>query len=182
MLEWWKAALRSEEKIRKEDRDTDSHVDVAKGLEKDYKLERKTDRNQTYYSLTQHFLPLLCISEKSVFLHASLATDKIPAIVQGKCRVQRMSKLFAKHWALTSALQQLIFSFTLIFISIDKVKLINLCQGSFFWLQFDYFISNFPKWLMLKLYVAHTFSEDSEASISVVHLDNINKSTFWTFL
>lgn len=46
---------------------------------------------------------------QKAFLCSSLATDKIPAIVQGKCRVQRMSKLFAKHWALTLALQQFVF-------------------------------------------------------------------------
>lgn len=47
---------------------------------------------------------------QQAFLHSSLPTDNVPAIVQGKCRVQRMSDLFAEQWALTLALQQF-FSF-----------------------------------------------------------------------
>lgn len=60
---------------------------------------------------------------QQAFLHSSLPTDNVP-IVQGKCRVQRMSDLFAEQWALTLALQQF-FHLELIFISIDKLTLIH---------------------------------------------------------
>lgn len=60
------------------------------------------------------------------FLHSSLPTDNVPVIVPGKCRVQRMSELFAEDWASTLALQPFVlFIFGLIFMSIDKVRLIH---------------------------------------------------------
>lgn len=75
--------------------------------------------------------PFVFQGNRPAFLSSILTPDNIPAIVQGKFRVQRMSKLFAKHWAFTLALQQFVFHFRLIFISIDKAKLIHQCQGLF---------------------------------------------------
>ena len=74
----------------------------------------KIDRNLTNYLSGHYFLLLLFVlrGNQQASPHSPLASDNIPAIIQGKCRVQRMErKLFAKHWALTLALQQFVFSF-----------------------------------------------------------------------
>lgn len=61
-------------------------------------------RNSTYYLLTPLTAPissaLVHFGEISM-LFVTLTDDNMPAIIQGKCKVQRMSQLFAKHWALT---------------------------------------------------------------------------------
>lgn len=70
---------------------------------------RTKDGEKSRHKIPSAYQPLVFFSyfrgNQQAFLRSSLATDKIPAIVQGKCRVQRMSKLFAKHWALTYILQ-----------------------------------------------------------------------------
>lgn len=109
----------------------------ARDIYKDSKkLGKKKKKSQTeilyiIYQLPVFFSPGAFSAHHPAFLRSSLEADNIPAIVQGKCRVQRMSgKLFAKHWALTLVLQQFVFHL-LIFISIDKVKLIYQCHGCF---------------------------------------------------
>lgn len=89
------------------------------------------DTQSTCYLSTGSFLIFQCISSR-LFFAILLQLIMSPAIVQGKCRVQRMSELFAELWAFTLAPHCFFFCsfhFQLIFISIDKLNLINNRRG-----------------------------------------------------